>query len=107
VRFLDPEQKYINFVLHRHHCMITKFGFHIKDLRIVQNLNLKAALIVDNLAHSYGFQIDNGVPIIEWHGSKDDCELKHMISYIIEAAAQSDVRVFNRQRLRLMDLLPI
>lgn len=35
--------------------METKNGFFIKDLRIVANKNLKDMLIVDNLAHSFGF----------------------------------------------------
>ena len=35
--------------------METKNGFFIKDLRIIANKELKNMLIVDNLAHSFGF----------------------------------------------------
>jgi CTD small phosphatase-like protein 2 len=35
--------------------METKNGFFIKDLRIVGNKLLKDMVIVDNLAHSFGF----------------------------------------------------
>lgn len=35
--------------------METKNGFFIKDLRIIKNRELKDIVIVDNLAHSFGF----------------------------------------------------
>ena len=46
--------------------METKNGFFIKDLRIIANKQLKDIVIIDNLAHSFGFQIENGIPILEW-----------------------------------------
>lgn len=52
--------------------METKNGFFIKDLRIVKGKDLKKMILVDNLAHSFGFQIENGVPILEWHQDKND-----------------------------------
>ena len=55
--------------------METKNGFFIKDLRIIANKQLKDILIVDNLAHSFGFQIENGIPILEYHNDQNDCEL--------------------------------
>jgi len=86
VSFLDPEGKYINGILNRSNCMETKNGFFIKDLRIVKNKDLKQMVLVDNLAHSFGFQIDNGIPILEWHNDKTDTELKNLMPYLIEAA---------------------
>jgi CTD small phosphatase-like protein 2 len=35
--------------------METKNGFFIKDLRILKGKNIKKTVIVDNLAHSFGF----------------------------------------------------
>ena len=32
-------------------------------------------LIIDNLVHSFAFQLDNGIPILEFYGYKDDTEL--------------------------------
>lgn len=66
--------------------METKNGFFIKDLRIVKDANLASTILVDNLSHSFGFQPDNGVPILEWHNDKHDHELKHLMSYLIQAA---------------------
>jgi len=39
-------------------------GFYIKDLRIIKNRPLKDIIMVDNLVHSVGLQIDNGIPIL-------------------------------------------
>lgn len=58
--------------------METKNGFYIKDLRIIKNRTLNNVLIVDNLAHSFGFQIENGIPILEWYDDANDKELKYL-----------------------------
>lgn len=83
--------------------MQTKNGFFIKDLRIIRNKNLKDIIIVDNLAHSFGFQIENGVPILEWH-SGHDTELFYLKNYLIKAAEFFDVREFNIKNMRLEEL---
>ena len=54
INHIDPENKYISYVLTRKHCMQTKNGFFIKDLRIIKNRELKDMVIVDNLLHSFG-----------------------------------------------------
>ena len=84
--------------------METKNGFFIKDLRIIKNRDLKNLIIVDNLSHSFGFQIENGVPILEWHNDVKDMELKYLADYLIEAVEADDVRVFNQERLKLRDM---
>lgn len=84
--------------------METKNGFFIKDLRIIANKHLKDMLIVDNLAHSFGFQIENGIPILEYHNDPNDCELKHLIDYLLEAAKHDDLRIYNK-KLKLDDLI--
>jgi len=53
--YLDPKKEYISGALTRNNCMETKNGFFIKDLRIIGNKQLKDMVIIDNLAHSFGF----------------------------------------------------
>lgn len=84
--------------------METKNGFFIKDLRIIKNRDLKNLIIVDNLAHSFGFQIDNGIPILEFHNDKKDRELKYLVDYLLEELYVDDVRQFNNKKLKLIDL---
>lgn len=104
INFIDSERKYISGILVRENCMETKIGFFIKDLRIVKNRSLKDMILVDNLAHSFGFQIENGIPILEFHEDKHDRELKHLCTYLIEACSHEDVREFNRNKLKLSEL---
>ncbi|CAD8209416.1 unnamed protein product [Paramecium octaurelia] len=105
VNYLDPKRQWIMGILSRGNCMETKNGFFIKDLRIIGNKQLKDMVIVDNLAHSFGFQIENGIPILEWHNDQNDQELKYMATYLMEAAEQEDIRQFNTQRLKLDQLI--
>ena len=62
IDYLDPNKKFslnIRFIQHRlfrENCIITKEGYYIKDLRIL-NKDLKDIIIVDNLAYSYAFQV--------------------------------------------------
>ena len=104
LNFLDPTSCLIQGFLSRNNCLQTKNGFFIKDLRIIKNRELKDILIVDNLAHSFGFQIENGVPILEWHNEETDKELYYLTNYLKQAFEYDDVRVFNRERLKLMEL---
>ena len=92
INHIDPENKYISYVLTRKHCMQTKNGFFIKDLRIIKNRDLKDMVIVDNLLHSFGLQIDNGIPILEFIDNKHDRELLNYQKYLLHLADQDDVR---------------
>lgn len=56
--------------------METNGGMYIKDLRIIKNRELKDIIIVDNLIHSFGLQLYNGIPILEFTSNKQDRELK-------------------------------
>jgi CTD small phosphatase-like protein 2 len=105
VNHLDPERKYINTILTRENCMETKNGFFIKDLRIIKNRDLKDIVILDNLVHSFGFQINNGIPILEYLDDSHDYELKYMSDYLLTAAQIDDIREYNKEQLKLRDLL--
>jgi len=102
---LDPENKIFSYVLDRTYCLETRNGLYIKDLRIIKNRELKNMIIVDNLVHSFGFQVDNGVPILEWKGDKEDEELKYLANYLLEAKKSDDIREFNKEKLRLSELV--
>ena len=75
IDFLNEKVKTIHGILHRKNCMETNNGFYIKDLRIIKNRKLKDIVIVDNLVHSFGLQLDNGIPILEYLKGDSDCEL--------------------------------
>ena len=78
VEYLNEKGKRIHGVLHRKNCMETHNGFYIKDLRIINNRPLKDIVMVDNLVHSFGLQIENGLPILDFTNNPNDEELLHL-----------------------------
>jgi CTD small phosphatase-like protein 2 len=53
--FLDPNHELIQHRLYRDSCVQTVEGVYVKDLRIIQNRELKDLVIVDNAVYSFGF----------------------------------------------------
>lgn len=80
--FIDPSWELTALRLYRDNCIETDEGVFIKDLRIIANRDLKDILLVDNAAYSFGYQIDNGVPIIPFYDDKSDKELMHLMVYL-------------------------
>ena len=76
VEELNRGKKTILGILHRENCFTTSHNFQIKDLRIIKNRPLSQIIIVDNFVHSFGLQLDNGIPILEFRHNKKDTELK-------------------------------
>jgi CTD small phosphatase-like protein 2 len=37
---------------------------------------------VDNSPHAYGYQIDNGIPIVSWYDDDKDTELLKLIGFL-------------------------
>ena len=99
--YLDPQNQYIHHRLFRENCVVTDEGIYIKDLRILGNRNLQDIVLVDNAAYSFGYQIENGIPIIPYYDNKEDVELKHLIPYLKSLAPVRDVRDVNKQAFRM------
>ena len=57
---LDPEKNLIDHRLYRQHCIPIK-NQHIKNLKILENRDLKNIIIVDNLIISFKDNFDNGI----------------------------------------------
>lgn len=49
-------------------------------------------VIIDNAVYSFGFQLDNGIPIIPFYNNKEDEELLHLINYLNTLAFFTDMR---------------
>ena len=105
VNFLDPQLKYICGIFDRSYCLEPKSGFYIKDLSIFQNRKLQNMVIIDNMPHSFSYQINNGIPITSYTKNEADEELKYLSHYLIEGAFKDDLSEFNREQLNLEGLL--
>lgn len=97
---LDPDGTLIHHRLYRDNCIEVE-GIFIKDLRVISNRNLKDIVLVDNAAYSFGYQINNGIPIISWHEDPGDVELMNLMKYIKLLINVPDVRVVNQQTFHL------
>ena len=98
--YLDPTGDLIQHRLYRESCVAVD-GSYTKDLRIFSGRDLKDVLLVDNSVLSFGYQLDNGVPIISWYGDSKDRELQGLIGYLNAAALCKDVRELNKRTFRL------
>ena len=92
VDLIDPDKTLIQFRLYREHCFQTKEGIFVKDLRVIRNRSLKDLILVDNSVYSFGFQLDNGVPIIPYYNDPQDQELKHLTDLLGALSHCDDVR---------------
>jgi CTD small phosphatase-like protein 2 len=104
VEKLNRKAVIIKDILSREHCFETRKGRFLKDLRIIRNRGLEDLVIVDNLVESFGLQLDNGVPILEFRGSEDDRELLGLIPFLKHLSLQPDVRPALRQKYGLLSL---
>ena len=58
-------------------------------------------LLVDNAAYSFGFQLDNGIPILPFYDHENDVELKHLIAYLKNLYLVEDARAHNKKTLKI------
>lgn len=97
--YLDPMHTLIHHRLYRQSC-ISINSLLIKDLRIFPR-DLSNLIIIDNTAHSFAYQLDNGIPILSWEDDRGDRELFNLIDYLKVLAQAEDVRVVNRKTFEL------
>lgn len=107
VEFLNMKKKTIQGILSRSNCMETSHGFKIKDLRVIKNRGLEDIIMVDNLVHSFGLQLDNGIPILEFTNNREDKELMGLERLLLEMKDVPDVRKFLEKRLALKKCLEV
>jgi CTD small phosphatase-like protein 2 len=80
-------------------------GKLIKDLRLFENKKIEDMVILDSSAYSFSFQLDNGIPILEWDKSmRDDRELFRVMEVLIDIAHLSDLRQGLRNKLKLREI---
>ena len=99
--YIDPENKYFQHRLYRENCTCIDEGVYIKDLNIIKNRKLENLIIIDNLVTSFGFHLDNGIPIVPFYDDTNDEELYYLQTYLKWLSNQSDVRTLNKKAFQL------
>ena len=102
IEHLDPQNKFIDHVLYRDDCVISKSGLLIKDLRVFKDRDIKDIAIVDNQVYSFANQLENGVPIIPFIDNKKDDQLEKLRHYL-KRFRDEDIRTLNHQTFHLHD----
>lgn len=84
IRCIDKEQSIFDHLLHRNHCLFNdQHKIIVKDLGLLlSGRKLEDIIIIDNKVSSYGFDFENGIPIKDFMGDKNDKELLYLTSYI-------------------------
>ena len=100
LNYLDPQQQFVALRLYRDSCVLVN-GVFVKDLRVLAGRHLSQVVIVDNAVHSFGYQLDNGVPITSWYDDYADRELLQVWQHLLRLAAQEDVRRLNAETFGL------
>lgn len=105
---LDPNGDLIHHRLYRDSCIRVEAdgaNLYIKDLRILENRDLKDIVIVDNAVISFAYQIDNGIPILPFKEDKEDIEFIHLMKFMKDIANEDDCRNFVRKWYKISEIM--
>ena len=98
IRYLDPNKNIFKFCLYSNHCINVNDLICIKDLRIIDNIDIKKTVLIDNNIYSFSSQLNNGILINSFYDDKNDIELFNVLSYLFEYILPSDdVRKINEK----------
>jgi len=91
--FIDPNRELIEARWYRDSCYTTEEHVYIKDLRIFEDQwDLKDIVLIDNAVHSFGFQVNNGIPMLPFYDYKNDRDMIHTTHFLQTLSYEYDVR---------------
>lgn len=91
IDILDPENKLVSKRFFNESCVKVR-GYYVKSLGML-GINMKDVIIVDNMALSFGLNVENGVPIVCYKGEEGDKELPDLSSFLKYLNGFDDIRI--------------
>ena len=106
LNYIDKDHVWIHHRLFREDCVEVSKDVFIKDLRVLGR-DLKNVVLVDNAPYAFGFQLENGYPIIPFYDCKEDEEIKKLTQYLLQISNADSVLLENRRKFRLNEILDV
>jgi CTD small phosphatase-like protein 2 len=94
---------YIDHRVFRDSCVPVD-GNYLKDLEVLGR-DLSKVIIVDNSPQAYGYQIDNGIPILSWFDNENDEELMKLLPFLKQCLQVNDVRPLIHKKFQMKELI--
>ncbi len=95
IKIFDPKDDLFDFRLYRDSCVDIGGGLVAKDLRVIKDRDAQSLFIVDNNTFCFGFQLNQGIPILPFTGDDRDNELTYLLKYLKRLATVSEPSKFN------------
>lgn len=99
---IDPEGTFLPHRLFRDSCVVAN-GAYVKDLRVLGR-DLERTVILDDSPISFGFQVDNAIPIVPWTGDMTDETLPKITEFLRGLLKVRDVRPTLTKAFELRDI---
>jgi len=104
ISYLDPKGTLIQHRYFRQHTSLLGSGdteegsFLAKDLTILKGeVSLDDILIIDNNIYSFAFNLENGIPVNDYLGNKNDKALLQVMNYLNYIKDFENLRVENEK----------
>lgn len=100
---LDEKKQWVHGRAFRDSCILVE-GNYLKDLTVLGR-DLSKVVIIDNSPQAYGYQIDNGIPILSWFGDENDVELDRLLPFLKKLSKAKDTREMIAQKFQFRQFL--
>jgi CTD small phosphatase-like protein 2 len=103
LNILEREERFTHHRLFRDSCVCVE-GNYLKDLTVLGR-PLSSTCILDNSVQAFGFQLDNGIPILGWFDDESDDELLKLLPFLDHLRSCQDVRPTLKHTFKLSEFV--